>query len=175
MDIGGSSVPDTDLDNSLPQRNGSVSPMIQDLIVNHPEQPQRFARYESPLRYFHAFRFHPEYNKQVPGGLRSLTYSHKIDAMKEFCPWELGGSCNDRACKFQHFRDIGLLDDGILSALGNPAEFTGDQRAQFCNGLKAVLTGLRARKIRDFDVIAQEVIAHRAEFLGDPSKILILD
>lgn len=29
MDIGGSSVPDTDLDNSLPQRNGSVSPMIQ--------------------------------------------------------------------------------------------------------------------------------------------------
>ena len=29
MDLGGSSVPDTDLDNSLPQQNGSVPPMIQ--------------------------------------------------------------------------------------------------------------------------------------------------
>lgn len=66
-------------------------------------------------------------------------------------------------------------DDGILTAIGNPAEFKGERRNQFVLGLKAVLTGLRARKIRDFDVIAREVIAHRAEFLGDPSKILVLD
>lgn len=68
-----------------------------------------------------------------------------------------------------------LLDDGILSALGNPAEFKGEQRSKFCDGLKSVLTGLRARKIRDFDVIAKEVIAHRADFLGDSSKVLILE
>lgn len=31
---------------------------------------------------------------------------------------------------------------------------------------------LRVRKIRDFDIIASEIIAHRAKFLGDSSKVL---
>lgn len=66
-------------------------------------------------------------------------------------------------------------DDGILTSLGNPAEFTGEQRQQFCKGLKKVLTDLRARKVRDFDVIAKEIIAHRAQFLGDPLSILNID
>jgi hypothetical protein len=63
----------------------------------------------------------------------------------------------------------------VLGALGNPAEFTGDQRIRFVTGLKEVLIGLRTRKIRDFDLIAKEIIAHRAAFLGDRSKVLVLD
>lgn len=34
---------------------------------------------------------------------------------------------------------------------------------------------LRKRKIRDFDVIASEIIAYRAKFLADVSKILPLE
>jgi hypothetical protein len=28
------------------------------------------------------------------------------------------------------------------------------------------------RKIRDFEIIAAEIVAHRAKFLGDKSKVL---
>lgn len=63
--------------------------------------------YESPLRYFHAYRFHPEYQGAVAGGLKSLTYSNRIDPEKEMCPFELSGEqCPDN-CQFQHFGSIG--------------------------------------------------------------------
>lgn len=64
------------------------------------------------------------------------------------------------------------LDDAILTALGSPAEFKGEQRDSFCAGLRGVLLDLRVRKIRDFDIIATEIIAYRAKFLGDKSKVL---
>tara|TARA_R110002060_G_scaffold16441_5_gene22865 strand:- start:535 stop:738 length:204 start_codon:yes stop_codon:yes gene_type:complete len=59
-----------------------------------------------------------------------------------------------------------------LTALGSPEEFKGEQRDRFCTGLRGVLMGLRVRKIRDFEVIASEIIDHRAKFLGDKSKVL---
>lgn len=51
----------------------------------------------------------------------------------------------------------------------------GERRDEFCKGLKEVLVNLRMRKIRDFDVIAKEIVAHRANFLGDKSKVLPLE
>lgn len=48
-----------------------------------------FVPYETPLQYFHAYRFHPEFSQTIGGGLRSLTYSNKIDVRKELCPDEL--------------------------------------------------------------------------------------
>jgi hypothetical protein len=67
------------------------------------------------------------------------------------------------------------LDDGVLTALGSPDEFKGEQRDRFCAGLKEILLSLRVRKIRDFDIIASEIIAHRVKFLGDDSKVLPLE
>lgn len=67
-----------------------------------------FAPYESPLRYFHAYRFHPNYSDGVTGGLKSLTYSNRIDPKREMCPdeWE-GNDCpRGDACQFQHFQNI---------------------------------------------------------------------
>lgn len=81
---------------------------IQVQIASNSEHTSSFTPYESPLKHFHAFRFHPEYNDEVPGGYRSLTYSHKIDPNDTFCPWELGGVCNDKTCTYQHFKDVGL-------------------------------------------------------------------
>jgi hypothetical protein len=68
-----------------------------------------------------------------------------------------------------------LADDAVLTGLGSPDEFTGERRDKFCAGLKEVLVDLRVRKIRDFDIIASEIVAHRAKFLGDKSKVLALE
>lgn len=67
------------------------------------------------------------------------------------------------------------IDDGIMAALGCPDEFTGDSREKFVAGLREVLLDLRLRKVNDFDAIASEIIAYRAKFLGDQSKILSLE
>ncbi|CZS99611.1 uncharacterized protein RAG0_07941 [Rhynchosporium agropyri] len=146
------------------------------VVEDHPKavaETHLFTPYESPLKQFRAYRFHPNFNDEVPGGLKSKTYSHKIDVMNEFCRFELaGGICNDSTCDFQHFKDIDLPDDAVLTALGSPEDFKGEQRDQFCIGLRAVLSDLRKQKVRDFEVIASEIIAHRQKFLGDKSKIL---
>lgn len=69
----------------------------------------RFVPYESPLRKFKSYRYHPEYSKDVSGGFRSMTYSHQIDPEKPICRFEAaGGTCNDDECDNQHFRGMGL-------------------------------------------------------------------
>ncbi|QSZ35032.1 hypothetical protein DSL72_007895 [Monilinia vaccinii-corymbosi] len=160
----------------LPVGNGSVSHLKEESGSSDLDNSNFFSPYESPLKFFHAFRFHPQYKQQVPGGLKSITYTNKIDATKELCRYELmGGICNDNTCEFQHFREMGLPDDAILTVLGSPDEFAGEQRERFVEGLKSLLAHLRARKIKDFDEIASKIVAHRAEFLGDPSKVLSLE
>jgi hypothetical protein len=79
-------------------------------IITPPSTASRsgFVPYETPLQYFRAYRFHPQFNKSVAGGLRSLTYSNKIDVKKEFCPDQLAGNDCARGsqCQFQHFESI---------------------------------------------------------------------
>ena len=67
-----------------------------------------FVPYESPLQYFHAYRFHPFFNRTVSGGLRSLTYSNKIDLKMEVCPDQLAGLLCPRGleCDYQHFESM---------------------------------------------------------------------
>ena len=67
------------------------------------------------------------------------------------------------------------LDSLILAYLGSPAQFTGPRTAEFKEGLTSVLLKLREDKIRDFHIIAAEIIAYRAKFLGDDSKVLPLE
>ncbi|CCU76610.1 hypothetical protein BGHDH14_bghG002813000001001 [Blumeria hordei DH14] len=159
----------------LEEDAGAPQPLVHDPFT--PLLSARiFTPYKSPLRIFRAYRFHPNFKKEVNGGLRSLTYSHRIDANKEFCRFEVaGGVCNDTTCDLQHFKSIILPDDGVMAALGSPDEFKGDRREQFVAGLREVLLGLRLRQVKDFDMIASEIVAHRAKFLGDNSKILALE
>lgn len=73
-----------------------------------------FTPYESPLKNFRAFRFHPTFEKEVQGGFKSITYSNNIKDGKELCRYELaGGTCNDVSCEFQHFRDMGLAGASV--------------------------------------------------------------
>jgi len=105
-----------------------------------------------------------------------MTYSNNISADKELCRYELaGGVCNDATCEFQHFRNMGLADDAILVELGNSTGYSEEDKPQFVAGLRSVLQGLRAKKTKDFQIIASEIAAYRARFLKDKSKILLLD
>ncbi|KAK4102901.1 hypothetical protein N658DRAFT_514997 [Parathielavia hyrcaniae] len=131
--------------------------------------------FESPLRYFHAYRFHPEYQRAVAGGLKSLTYSNRIDPEKELCPFELCGEQCPVNCEFQHFGSISPPDDQILLELGNPDDYSGEQKSRFIQGLRELLQKFKAEKVKDFNTIARGIIEFRSQLLGDKSKVLRLD
>jgi hypothetical protein len=78
---------------------------------------------------------------------------------------------------FRSLADFRLLtiDDAILVELGNSAGYSEEDKPRFVAGLRTVLQGLRAKKTKDFKVIASEIAAYRASFLGDKSKVLLLD
>ena len=82
---------------------------LQSTATSHPSHVGHFTPYDSPLKMFKSFRYHPLYISQVAGGFKSLTYSHNINLEKPVCRWELaGGICNDDSCESQHFRDMTL-------------------------------------------------------------------
>ncbi|KAH6854859.1 hypothetical protein B0I37DRAFT_41340 [Chaetomium sp. MPI-CAGE-AT-0009] len=139
------------------------------------QSDSRLMPYESPLRYFHAYRFHPEYKNAVAGGLRSLTYSNRIDPEKELCPFELTGEQCPANCDFQHFGSISPPDDQILLELGNSDDYSGEQKSRFIQGLRELLQKFKAQKVKDFDTIARGIIEFRSQFLGDKSKVLRLE
>lgn len=72
--------------------------------------------------------------------------------------------------------DLGFLtlaDDKILVDLGAKPD-DGSSPDEFGNGLREVIHDIRSRKIRDFNIVAGEITAYRAKFLGDSSKVLPL-
>ncbi|EEU46944.1 uncharacterized protein NECHADRAFT_20598 [Fusarium vanettenii 77-13-4] len=135
-----------------------------------------FIPYETPLHYFRAYRFHPQFKDSVTGGLRSLTYSNKIDVKKEVCPDQLSeGSCpRGNECPFQHFEEMQAPDDQILLQLGAYGNYEGEQKQEYVAGLRELLTDFRNRKVKDFQTISQGIIEYRAKFHGDKSKVLPL-
>ncbi|KAM5361468.1 hypothetical protein ACJZ2D_013095 [Fusarium nematophilum] len=135
-----------------------------------------FVPYESPLQCFRAYRFHPQYKDSVSGGLRSLTYSNKIDVKREVCPDQLTeGTCpRGSECHFQHFESMEAPDDQILLQLGAYSNYEEDQTQQYVAGLRDLLTDFRNRKVKDFQTISEGIIEYRAKFHGDKTKILPL-
>ena len=93
-------------------RSHSPSPMFADTKQVQKLESSRktgpFTPYESPLKQFKSFRYHPQYLKEVSNGFRSLTYSHTINPEIPLCRYELSGVCNDDSCQSQHLRSIGL-------------------------------------------------------------------
>ncbi|KAK5656342.1 hypothetical protein OQA88_4722 [Cercophora sp. LCS_1] len=135
----------------------------------------KFTPYESPLKCFKAFRYHPNFYDWVPEGLRSLTYMNRIDPNKVFCPHELWGRACPDGCTFQHLADITIPDDQILVELGSADDFTGEEKSRFIQGLREVLAEFRVNKVKDFHTIARGIVAYRTRFRGDKSKILNLE
>lgn len=91
------------------QRNRAVLTIWQGPAVISNIRGKRFIPYESPLKQFKSFRYHPDYLAEVPHGFRSMTYIHNIDPERPICRYELdGGVCNDDSCDGQHFRNMSL-------------------------------------------------------------------
>ncbi|KAI4755970.1 hypothetical protein E4T52_11851 [Aureobasidium sp. EXF-3400] len=92
---------------SLLNRSQRVLTVVQ---VNTTESNgTTFKPYESLLKNFKGYRYHPDYPHEVSSGYRSLTYSHQIDPNKELCRYEVAsGVCNDSSCEYQHFSDMAV-------------------------------------------------------------------
>ncbi|EJT70712.1 hypothetical protein GGTG_11735 [Gaeumannomyces tritici R3-111a-1] len=133
-----------------------------------------FTPYESPLKNFRSYRFHPEYANNVQGGLKSLTYTNKINPNQELCPDEITrGRCDDKTCRFQHFASMKPKDDYILIELGRADEFAeGEEKNKFIGGLRDLLLAFRTEKVRDYDKIGYGIIEYRRKFIGDKSRVL---
>lgn len=92
---------------SLTNRSQRVLTMVQ--VNSTPSEGTSFKPYESLLKNFKGYRYHPDYPHEVPSGYRSLTYSHQIDPNKELCRFEVAsGVCNDSSCEYQHFSDMAV-------------------------------------------------------------------
>ena len=97
----------SEVSNQVRQR---TCPSSHTLITKHqaPGKPH-FKPYESALRGFKDYKWHPDFLTTTSQGFQSPTFSHKIDPNKPLCPFEgAGGQCNDPTCQFQHFKDMGL-------------------------------------------------------------------
>ncbi|KAJ5536695.1 hypothetical protein N7513_009881 [Penicillium frequentans] len=161
---------------SEPQPDSQVGILGNQTSSTPATSNSKFTPYVSPLRSFKAYRYHPGYTEDVSDGYRSLTYSHDIDSMNYFCPYELaGGVCNDRSCQFQHFRDMTLSDDKILIEMGSVREGeTEEEKEKYLAGLKEIINEMRRDKVKDFSTVAAEIAAYRRRFLQDPSRVLSL-
>lgn len=69
---------------------------------------KEYTPYESPLKRFKDFRYHPEFLLEASQGFRSNTYSNSLDDKRSLCPYGTLGICNDQACSFQHLDKIKL-------------------------------------------------------------------
>ena len=77
-----------------------------------------FVPYESPLKHFKSYRYHPNFAQDVSSGFLSMTYSHQIDPTKELCTNEASGEpCSDANCPFQHYRDMEISGASSTVAL----------------------------------------------------------
>jgi hypothetical protein len=92
---------------SLINRSRRVLTMVQ--VNTASSDSTTFKPYESLLKNFKGYRYHPDYPHEVSSGYRSLTYSHQIDPNKELCRFEVAsGVCNDTSCEYQHFSDMAV-------------------------------------------------------------------
>ncbi|KAH8711999.1 hypothetical protein GQ44DRAFT_776339 [Phaeosphaeriaceae sp. PMI808] len=140
------------------------------------EEVPKFTPYESPLRIFKSYRYHPNFAADVPGGFLSNTYSHQIDAEKPMCQYETaGGTCNDPDCVYQHFNSTGITGETLLVQLGtaNPGK-TPEEKQQWNDGLRGVLKELRKKSIKDPNGIAAEIAKYRRQFLDDDTRVVNL-
>ncbi|KAJ4356673.1 uncharacterized protein N0V89_004709 [Didymosphaeria variabile] len=138
--------------------------------------PRSFVPYESPLRLFKSYRYHPTFAQDISSGFLSMTFSHQIDPEKPLCETEaLGFECVDAGCPKQHFRDMNISGEKLLVQLGtaNPGK-TPEERQRWNDGLRGVLKDLRQKNTKDPNGIAIEIANYRRQFLQDDTRVVNL-
>ncbi|CAG8526679.1 6128_t:CDS:2 [Ambispora leptoticha] len=128
-----------------------------------------FKPYESPLRQFRSYRFHPNYLEMVSDGYKSLTFSHNIEHQKPFCVFETfpGGVCNDEYCQSQHFRDITMTEEKIIADMASYVEGTDVfLRQTYRNEVAQLIKEYKVNGGTDFNGLIGAIVAYRRDFLG---------
>ncbi|KAH7113202.1 hypothetical protein B0J11DRAFT_541651 [Dendryphion nanum] len=152
----------------------TIIPVAEREHVDPAPDSIRFVPYDSPLKMFKSYRYHPNFTQDVSGGFLSMTYSHQIDPHKPLCRFEsMGGSCTDPQCPDQHFRTMSLTGEKILVELGtaNPGKTT-EERQKWNDGLRSVLKELRQNNIKDPNGIAVEISKFRRQFFKDDFHVV---
>ncbi|KAF2438500.1 hypothetical protein P171DRAFT_436974 [Karstenula rhodostoma CBS 690.94] len=151
--------------------------VTQESAVEEEETNLRsFVPYESPLRLFKSYRYHPNFAQDVSSGFLSMTFSHQIDPEKPLCEHEASGDeCTDADCPDQHFRDMNISGEKLLVQLGtaNPGKTT-EERQRWNDGLRGVLKALRQKNTKDPNGIAMEIANYRRQFLQDDTRVVNL-
>ncbi|XP_060892208.1 zinc finger C3H1 domain-containing protein-like isoform X3 [Labrus mixtus] len=97
---------------------GQVVPVEMDVPTsqsgNSELKPVPFGLYRSPLLVFRSYRFSPYYRTKEKFPLSSVTFSNAIDPSKNFCRFDLTGSCNDDHCRWQHMRNCTLTGNQLF-------------------------------------------------------------
>ncbi|KAF2231797.1 hypothetical protein EV356DRAFT_569217 [Viridothelium virens] len=156
------------------QPTGEDYQAIEQDVQLAPAEIDKYTAYESPLKAFKAYRFHPQYSTSIAGGFRSMTYSHRIDVNKELCPFEaIGGHCNDAHCQYQHFAKMGVTDDVVLLQMGtlNPGR-NEEEKKEWTSGLRNVIKALREKGTSDAEIVAKEIADYRRDFLKGTTNTL---
>ncbi|KAH7066545.1 hypothetical protein FB567DRAFT_599694 [Paraphoma chrysanthemicola] len=162
-------------DDLAPELQSETAPESIPVPEDEHEVP-KFTPYESPLRMFKSYRYHPNFAQDVSGGFLSNTFSHQIDPEKPLCQYEsAGGSCNDPDCPNQHFRGMSITGETLLVQLGtaNPGK-TPEEKQAWNDGLRGVLKELRKKSIKDPNGIAVEIAKYRRQFLNDDTRVVNL-
>ena len=64
-------------------------------------------------------------------------------------------------------------DNTILLQLGSVQEgSTPEEKEAYISGLKDIITNMRSRNLKDVSAVLAEIVAYRARFLGDKSRVL---
>ncbi|PKS09413.1 hypothetical protein jhhlp_004028 [Lomentospora prolificans] len=154
----------------------SPEPSNDDAIAPVRAATPGFAPYKSVLREFLSYRFHPNFSQEVSQGLRSLTYSNKINPKEPFCLDSLlpEGCPRGTSCEFQHPDSVDIPDSQILLQLGNSERLEGKEQERYIDGLRALLSEFKAKQSKDFNLISKAIVDYRAQFYADQSRVLPL-
>eukprot|EP01119_Soliformovum_irregulare_P021921 TRINITY_DN7386_c0_g1_i2.p1 TRINITY_DN7386_c0_g1~~TRINITY_DN7386_c0_g1_i2.p1 ORF type:complete len:1080 (+),score=392.46 TRINITY_DN7386_c0_g1_i2:12-3251(+) len=69
------------------------------------------------LALFGSYRLTPGFLSKEK--ITSLTWSNKIDPDRQFCRFDLHGTCNDEECGWQHHRELALTEDELFTELAS--------------------------------------------------------
>ena len=80
-----------------------------------------------------------------------------------------------RVCRMREANKgtLTVADNNILLQLGSVHEGqTPEEKERYIHGLKKIIAGMRDRNLKDVAAVAAEIVAYRAQFLGDRFRVL---
>ncbi|CAG8766626.1 7580_t:CDS:2 [Gigaspora margarita] len=130
-----------------------------------------FVPYESVLKGFRSYRFHPRYKKEIgKNGYKSIMYSRNYNVYRKMCVFESQnrGRCNDDECTSQHWRDLPMSDEELISDMASYYEGrTPTEQQEYRSGLEVLLNKLRAEGKTNVDEIIDAIVIYRQEFVSN--------